>query len=475
MILKNPEEYGISSQRLLKMVQDMDASIEDMHTIGVICDNDVILLKCKEPYTEESRQMMHSFAKSMNSLAVGIAINQGRLHLEDKIVDYLGEYLPEKYDKRIEELTVRNLLTMAASSCRLSTYFRGIEESWIRHYFTFELPHDPGTYFQYDTGASYILSSLVTKTMGKTTLEVLNEYVFGPMGIQDVDWLVSPEGNTVGGWGLYLNTPDMAKIGILLANFGKYNGRQLVPKKYLEEAGSKQIQTPIEADNPYGYGYQFWIGPEESFCVFGAFGQCIIVNAQKKIAVIVTAGASDAAGNPNRKISAIANEELIIPTERKPLPENTEAFAKLKEYLEELKLPYAQGESKRAEKEKQFLGKRYVLEDNEAQIKAMRFDRRASDLLEIAFELSDKEITAVAGYKRWINQELVFDDVLHHSHSFSYAFENEDTLIIKQYLLNTSAFDQYVIHFGEDHMKGVLTTSVKLGGSKPIILNGACK
>ena len=224
MILKNPEKYGISSERMLKLVQEMDAQVEDLHSIAVVCDNDVVLLKCKEPYTEECRQMMHSFAKSMNSIAVGIAISEGKIHLEDKIADYFRGYLPETYDKRIEDLTVRNLLTMAAGACRYSSYFKGVTDSWIRHYFTYELPHDPGTVFQYDTGASYILSSLITKTMGKTTLELMQERVFSSMGIENVDWLTSPEGNTVGGWGLYLSTPEIAKIGILLANLGRWNG-----------------------------------------------------------------------------------------------------------------------------------------------------------------------------------------------------------------------------------------------------------
>lgn len=471
MILKQPETYGIESARLLKLVREMDARIEDMHSIAVVCDEDVVLLKCKEPYTEDARQMMHSFAKSMNSLAVGIAIHEGKLNLTDKIVDHLGEYLPEKYDKRIEELTVRNLLTMAASSCRLSTYFRGVESSWISHYFSFELPHDPGTYFQYDTGASYILSSLVTKTMGRTTLEVLNEHVFEPMGIQNVDWLSSPEGNTVGGWGLYLNTPDIAKIGILLANLGKWEGRQLVPEEYVSEAGSKQIQTPIEADNPYGYGYQFWIGPEKSFCVFGAFGQCVIVNSDKKMAVIVTAGASDKAGNPNRKISAIANEELLIPTERGALPEDKKAFEELQAYLEDLKLPYAQGEIA-SEAENDFFGRRFVLEDNDSPIQALCISRTAPDTLKILFEMPEKEVTAMAGHHRWVNQELIFEDPLHHSHSFSYGFEDPHTLIIKHYQLNTSGFDQYVLKFDNGHMDGVVTTSVKLGGSEPVRLTG---
>lgn len=471
MILKNPEKYGISSERMLKLVQEMDAQVEDLHSIAVVCDNDVVLLKCKEPYTEECRQMMHSFAKSMNSIAVGIAISEGKIHLEDKIADYFRGYLPETYDKRIEDLTVRNLLTMAAGACRYSSYFKGVTDSWIRHYFTYELPHDPGTVFQYDTGASYILSSLITKTMGKTTLELMQERVFSSMGIENVDWLTSPEGNTVGGWGLYLSTPEIAKIGILLANLGRWNGESLVSEEYLKEAGRKQIQTPIEEECPYGYGYQFWIGAEQSFYVFGAFGQCIIVNPQKRMAVAVTAGASDKGGNPNRKISRISNEELIIPTERGELPDNPEALQKLKEHLEGMVLPCAQGERASVLEEKIFCRK-IALEENAYHLDALTFSRVDEDRIRIVFEMQGRTIETSAGYQRWESAELVFDDELHHSHSFSYAFEQEDRLVIKQYLLNTSAFDRYVLNFRGDRVEGTIHTTVKIGGAVPTELTG---
>lgn len=167
----------------------------------------------------------------MNSIAVGIAIDEGKLHLDDLVIDYFKEYLPEEYDKRIDQLTVRNLLTMAANSCRLSTCFRGVTDSWITHYFTYKLPHDPGTVFQYDTGASYMLSSLVTKTMHKNVLALMKERVLKPMGITDIEWLESPEGNTVGGWGLYLKTPDIAENCNITCQYGKmerkntYSGR----------------------------------------------------------------------------------------------------------------------------------------------------------------------------------------------------------------------------------------------------------
>lgn len=471
MILKNPEKFGISSERMLKLVQEMESQIEDLHSIAVVCDNDVVLLKCKEPYTEEHRQMMHSFAKSINSMAVGIAIHEGKLRLEDKVVDYFRDCLPETYDKRIEELTVRNLLTMAASSCRYSTYFRGVTDSWIRYYFSLELPHDPGTAFQYDTGASYILSSLVTRTMGKTSLELMQERVFTPMGIENVDWITSPESNTVGGWGLYLSTPEIAKIGILLANLGKWNGEALVPEEYLREAGSKQIQTPVEADCPYGYGYQFWMGAENSFCVFGAFGQCVIVNPEKRLAVAVTAGASDTHGNPNRKISAISNEELLIPTERGVLPDNPEAFQKLKDYLDGLRLPCVEGE-KASGQERALFDRRITLEENDRGISGLTFSRAGENKIKITFEMLDKTIEAYAGYQHWESAELVFDDELHHSHSFSYAFSAPNTLEIKQYLLNTSAYDRYTVTFENGAVRGVVTTSVKLGGSVPTELTG---
>ena len=112
-----------------------------------------------------------------------------------------------------------------------------------------------------------MLSSLVTKTMHKNVLALMKERVLKPMGITDIEWLESPEGNTVGGWGLYLKTPDIAKIAILLANMGKWNGKTLIPEEYLKEATRKQIDTPEEKYPVCGYGYQYWITADHSFGV----------------------------------------------------------------------------------------------------------------------------------------------------------------------------------------------------------------
>lgn len=340
MIKNKPEAYGISSDNLLCMVQELETFVEDIHSISVVCDNDVIFSKCIQPYTEEPMQMLHSFSKSMNSIAVGIAIDEGKLHLDDLVIDYFKEYLPEEYDKRIDQLTVRNLLTMAANSCRLSTCFRGVTDSWITHYFTYKLPHDPGTVFQYDTGASYMLSSLVTKTMHKNVLALMKERVLKPMGITDIEWLESPEGNTVGGWGLYLKTPDIAKIAILLANMGK------------------------------------WFDKTLSF------------------------------------------------------------------------------------------------EENDRKIQSIEINRKTENELLINFHLKDRLVSVEAGFENWITQEAVFDDPNHFLNSFSYAFKDDKTLVIKQYWLNMSGYDIYTLHFQDDSVNGMIITSVKLGGAVPIELSG---
>lgn len=471
MLKNKPEKYGITSESLLCMVQELETFVEDIHSISVVCDGDVIFSKCVEPYTETSAQMLHSFAKSMNSLAVGFAVSEGKLKLDDLVANHFREYLPEKYDKRLEKLTVRNLLTMAASSCRLSTCFRGVTDSWITHYFTYELPRNPGTGFQYDTGASYMLSSLVTKTMGKNVLALLKERVFEPMGITDVKWLESPEGNTVGGWGLYLTTPDIAKLAILLANMGKWNGKTLIPEAYLKEATRKQIETPEEKYPVCGYGYQFWVTANHSFGVYGAFGNVIVVNPEKKLAVAITAGASDKHGNPNRLVSKIVNEKLFIPTERGALGENPEGVKELEKYLDALILPAALGAPSSALEEK-LNGKTIVFEENERGIHALEIQKTAGDELMLGFHMGDRFVSVRAGFGKWISQEAVFDDELHFLHGFSYAYADDRTLVIKQYWLNMSGYDTYTLHCQGDTVNGMIITSVKLGGAVPVELSG---
>lgn len=291
----------------------------------------------------------------------------------------------------------------------------------------------------------------------------MKERVFGPMGITDVEWLESPEGNTVGGWGLYLKTPDIAKIAILLANMGKWNGKQLIPEAYLKEATRKQIDTPEEKYPVCGYGYQYWITADNSFGVYGAFGNVIVVNPEKKLAVAVTAGASDKHGNPNRLISKIVNERLFAPTTRETLQEDAEAEEQLETYVDNLILPFPAGKEN-SSLEGTLFGKTIMFDENERDIFSVKIDRAGKNELLISFQLKDRQVTVKAGFEKWMTQNVIFDDPRHFLNSFAYAFADDKTLILKQYWLNMSGYDTYTLHYQGDVVNGMIITSVKLGG-----------
>lgn len=270
---------------------------------------------------------------------------------------------------------------------------------------------------------------------------------------------------------MYLKTPDIAKIAILLANMGKWNGKTLIPEEYLKEATRKQIDTPEEKYPVCGYGYQYWITADHSFGVYGAFGNVIVVNPEKKLAVAITAGASDKNGNPNRLISKIVNEKLFIPTERGTLQTDVDGEKKLKKYLDDLCLPYPEG-AKNSCLEGKWFDKTLSFEENDRKIQSIEINRKTENELLINFHLKDRMVSVEAGFENWITQEAVFDDPHHFLNSFSYAFKDDKTLVIKQYWLNMSGYDIYTLHFQDDSVNGMIITSVKLGGAVPIELSG---
>ena len=197
----------------------------------------------------------------------------------------------------------------------------------------------------------------------------------------------------------------------------------------------------------------------------------IVVNPEKKLAVAITAGASDKNGNPNRLISKIVNEKLFIPTERGTLKTDVDGEKKLKKYLDDLCLPYPEG-AKNSCLEGKWFDKTLSFEENDRKIQSIEINRKTENELLINFHLKDRMVSVEAGFENWITQEAVFDDPHHFLNSFSYAFKDDKTLVIKQYWLNMSGYEIYTLHFQDDSVNGMIITSVKLGGAVPIELSG---
>ena len=168
----SPESMGISSYKLIKLVNELSKHCS-MHDLKVVRNEKTVLECCWAPF-DGRKHVLNSFAKSVNVLAVGMAVEEGLLSLEDKPAEMFKDLLPEKYDPRVLKITVRDLLRMTSGSVGLSTDFNTAKGSWITHYFSYPVPNEPGTKFMYESGASFMLSAMVSKVYGKTVFDLLS-------------------------------------------------------------------------------------------------------------------------------------------------------------------------------------------------------------------------------------------------------------------------------------------------------------
>ncbi len=480
MVYGTPESQGLSSRALAKMLQELRTKVEDFHSIAVV-KNDVIVMESHaEPFGPANRKMLHSLAKSINSIAVGIAIDEGKLGLDDYLLDYVSDKLPDSYDRRLKRMTIRHMLMMAASSCPGSIGFLGAEHPWMTHYLGLELPAEPGTVFNYDTGASYMLSCLVSRVMGKTSFALVKERVFEPMGITDAKWLTSPEGHTVGGWGLYLTTEDLIKVGKLLMHKGEWDGQQLVPAWWVEEATKSQIA--VKDGSGRTYGYQFWVR-EHAFSLLGAFGQTVMCSKDENLFVVLTAGTGD-----DRKQNDIVYRVLMETDEACHVgPEDPEGQRRLQMLETDLLIdpPYGR---RSAVAEEEMFHRVIELEDNRRNLHKLKLSRMNKQLIRLEMTIDGVEYSFDAGYQDWTMNELPEDDCqrvpaddygfyhcfrpdrfVHNQHALAYAWIG-DSLTVKHYWLNTTYIDTFSLHLEGERLKGTLIRNVAMGENAPVDL-----
>lgn len=201
------------------------------------------------------------------------------------------------------------------------------------------MTHKPGTHFVYNTPGTYTLSAIVTKVTGQTVLEYLKPRLFEPLGIENPRWDASAEGNSLGGYGLFVRTEDIAKFGQLYLQKGKWNGKQLIPEKWVEQATSKQVDNDkaghakMGGDWTQGYGFQFWRCQHNAFRGDGKDGQFCVVIPDKDVVIAITALTGDMQAELN-----VVWDKLLPALGDKPLPDNGAAAEKLKGTSEKLEV-----------------------------------------------------------------------------------------------------------------------------------------
>lgn len=346
----SPEAQGVSSAELRAFVEGASKRINTLHSFMLVRHGQVVAEGWWKPEAADKPHVLHSLSKSFTSTAVGLAIEEGKLGLDDPVLKFFPDEAPADPSDNLKAMRVRDLLTM---TCGHDVEMKRTNDvPWAKTFLAHPVPHKPGTHFQYNSMGTYMLSAIVTKVTGQAVADYLTPRLFAPLGIENPKWETSPQGINCGGWGLYLRTEDIAKFGQLYLQKGKWGEKQLVPEKWVAEATKYQVPNKDapsgrgnKPDWQAGYGYQFWQCQHGAFRGDGADGQFCIVIPEQDAVIAITAKTGDMQAEIN-----VVWELLLPALHEKALPANAEEEAKLKQTLAGLEVPAPKTPAKDAAK-----------------------------------------------------------------------------------------------------------------------------
>jgi CubicO group peptidase (beta-lactamase class C family) len=291
-------DVGLDSKILKNMVEAIRWSRYDVDSALVVRNGYVVLDKYFSPFNKGERHIIYSCTKSVVSTLIGIAIDEG--HIEGVEVGVL-EFFPNRTVRNLNawkmDMTLGDLLTMTAGFDAKDSYLYGrvglesMRDSPEPLQYVLDLPvtEEPGTRFEYTNGVSHLLSCIISETTGMSALEFAREHLFGPLGITDAEWTSDAQGRNWGYSSLYLAPHDMAKIGYLFLNMGEWDGEQIVPREWVEEATKKHVDATMKD----GYGFQWWVDSDGYYLALGYQGQFIFVVPGMDLVVVFTGGSRE--------------------------------------------------------------------------------------------------------------------------------------------------------------------------------------
>jgi len=337
LMRSTPEAEGLSSSAVERFFREIDARQASVaaHELMLIINGKVVSEGYWAPYSAKRPYMIYSMSKSFTGTAVGIAVDEGVLSLDESLTDIFPELTPSVYLRQHKTATVRQLLTMQSGS-RFNEVGSMLDENWVKMFMESLPKFEPGTAFEYNSMNTYMLAAILTRQTGMPLTEYLRTRLFEPLGIGDAAWERCPQGIEKGGWGLYLRLEDAAKLGQLYLQGGVWEGKRLLSKEWVKAATSKQTDTFL-GDESGGYGYQVWVNHDGSFQFNGAFGQYVMVFPERNAVVAMYSGCADlfARGDLMRFVHA-----TLFGGFSKPLPQNPEALMALRNAEKSLSLAF---------------------------------------------------------------------------------------------------------------------------------------
>jgi CubicO group peptidase (beta-lactamase class C family) len=396
-----PEAEGVSSNDIIRFLDAAAKSKTEFHSFMLLRHGKVIAGGWWNPYRDE-KHMLYSCSKSFTATAVGFAISEKKLSLDDKVISFFPNNLPDTVSDWLKELTVKDALMMSDGQEPDPSFIVASKDTnWIKGFLATPIVHEPGTQFLYNSLGTYMLSAVVQKATGQKVIDYLQPRLFAPLGISGVDWETDLQGINTGGWGLRLKTEDMAKFAELFLQDGKWNGKQILSADWVHEASTMKIMQDPNApqskrdssDWLQGYCYQMWRCRHNAFRGDGAYGQFMIVMPDQDAALAITAETPDM----QEEINLVWDYLLPAFTKNK-LPENKSAYAKLEAKIHSLTLLVP---VKHTEDVTGINGKSFIAADNDLHLKSISFSF-ANNICHVTFEDDKSKYPIDFGAGRWI-------------------------------------------------------------------------
>lgn len=389
----SPEAQGVSSAAVLSFVEAADRDLDSMHSFMLLRHGHVVAEGWWSPYNAQSPHALFSLSKSFTSTAVGLAIAEGKLSLDDQVLKFFPDSAPSEPGSNLKAMRVSDLLRMSTGNQTEPP--RPADHPWTKAFLAHPVLFKPGTHFLYNTSGTYMLSAIVQKATGQTLLEYLRPRLFEPLGIEHSTWETSPEGISTGGYGLSVRTEDIARFGQLYLQKGQWQGKQLVPAAWIEVATARQTSNGSRPDSDWdqGYGYQFWRCRYGAYRGDGAFGQYCIVLPEQDAVIAITSGVKD--------MQAVLNliwDKLLPALKPSPLTPDEAAQQKLVHTLKSLSLRPVEGCGSAAK----VWGKKYVFAPNERKLEAITLESNGNDgAVTLVARFDGLERRMVCGHGVW--------------------------------------------------------------------------
>ena len=455
-----PEMQGISSEGISKFMQAIKDSRQEFHSLMILRHGHVVAEGWWDPYSSEHRQQLYSLSKSFTGTAIGLAVGEGLISVDDPVIKFFPDILPDPISDNLAALKIRHLLSMTVGHGKDSILILEASAAgvpWEKTFLSLPVVFEPGSQFMYNSGASFMLSAIIKKATGQPAHHYLKARLYNPLNIINATWGANWEGINMGASHLRMPTEDIAKFGQLYLQNGVWDGNQVISSDWVAQASAKHIDNgKNDSSWGYGYGYQFWLNPPGGYRADGAFGQYSMILPKQDAVVAITSESIS-----TKDTMQIVWDVLIPEMKEGVLPANDTAHNQLVDELKAIKYdpPQLAATSPLAQN---ISGKTFVLDKNPFNAKSVMFSFMDDKCLFTLKENGKPDIVITSGLNHWIRKDnlkpsahslfslrrIDFDSIV----AAAFGWQNDNTLVLTWRYIETVHGETFTCVFEGDKL-----------------------